>query len=108
MNNEEQKTAELEEIATTMISEVADDVVTEESGKGGFGKVLLGLSVAAGVVGLVWHKTKDKREQRAIEKLRKKGYEIIEPEEEVEDDEIEDAEYVESEEVKPEKDEKKK
>lgn len=107
MNNEEQKTTELEEIATTMISEVADDVVTEESGKGGFGKVLLGLSVAAGVVGLVWHKTKDKREQRAIEKLRKKGYEIIEPEEEVEDDEIE-AEYVESEEVKPEKDEKKK
>lgn len=104
MNNEELKT-ELEEIATTM---VADDVVTEESGKGGFGKVLLGLSVAAGVVGLVWHKTKDKREQRAIEKLRKKGYEIIEPEEEVEDDEIEDAEYVESEEVKPEKDEKKK
>ena len=107
MNNEEQKTAELEEIATTMISEVADDVVTEKSGKGGFGKVLLGLSVAAGVVGLVWHKTKDKREQRAIVKLRKKGYEIIEPEEVVEDDEIE-AEYVESEEVKPEKDEKKK
>ena len=34
MNNEELKT-ELEEIATTM---VADDVVTEESGKGGFGK----------------------------------------------------------------------
>ena len=107
MNNEEQKTAELEEIATTMISEVADDVVTEESGKGGFGKVLLGLSVAAGVVGLVWHKTKDKREQRAIEKLRKKGYEIIEPEDFFEvDDEIE-AEYVE-EEVKSEKDEKKK
>ena len=107
MNNEEQKTAELEEIATTMISEVADDVVTEESGKGGFGKVLLGLSVAAGVVGLVWYKTKDKREQRAIEKLRKKGYEIIEPEDFLEvDDEIE-AEYVE-EEVKPEKDEKKK
>ena len=107
MNNEEQKTTELEEIATTMISEVADDVVTEESGKGGFGKVLLGLSVAAGVVGLVWHKTKDKREQRAIEKLRKKGYEIIEPEDFFEvDDEIE-AEYVE-EEVKPEKDEKKK
>lgn len=107
MNNEEQKTTELEEIATTMISEVADDVVTEESGKGGFGKVLLGLSVAAGVVGLVWHKTKDKREQRAIEKLRKKGYEIIEPEEVVEDDEIE-AEYVEEEEFEPEKDEKKK
>ena len=106
MNNEEQKTTELEEIATTMISEVADDVVTEESGKGGFGKVLLGLSVAAGVVGLVWHKTKDKREQRAIEKLRKKGYEIIEPEDFFEvDDEIE-AEYVESEEFEPEKDEK--
>ena len=108
MNNEEQKTTELEEIATTMISEVADDVVTEESGKGGFGKVLLGLSVAAGIVGLVWHKTKDKREQRAIEKLRKKGYEIVEPEDFLEvDDEIE-AEYVESEEVKPEKYEKKK
>lgn len=104
MNNEEQKTTELEEIATTMIS---DDEATEES-NGGFGKVFLGLAVAAGVGGLLWHKTKDKREQRAIEKLRKKGYEIIEPEEEVEDDEIEDAEYVESEEVKPEKDEKKK
>lgn len=107
MNNEEQKTAELEEITTTTISEVSDDEVTEES-NGGFGKVFLGLAVAAGVGGLLWHKTKDKREQRAIEKLRKKGYEIIEPEEEVEDDEIEDAEHVESEEVKPEKDEKKK
>ena len=106
MNNEEQKTAELEEIATTMINEVSDDEVTEES-NGGFGKIFLGLAVAAGVGGLLWHKTKDKREQRAIEKLRKKGYEIIEPEE-VDDDEIEDAEYVESEEVKPEKDEKKK
>lgn len=107
MNNEEQKTTELEEIATTMISEVADDVVTEESGKGGFGKVLLGLSVAAGVVGLVWHKAKDKREQRAIEKLRKKGYEIIEPEDFLEVYDGIEAEYVE-EEVKPEKDEKKK
>lgn len=107
MNNEEQKTTELEEIATTMISEVSDDEVTEES-NGGFGKVFLGLAVAAGVGGLLWHKTKDKREQRAIEKLRKKGYEIIEPEDFFEvDDEIE-AEYVESEEVKPEKDEKKK
>lgn len=108
MNNDEQKTTELEEIATTMISEVSDDEVTEESGKGGFGKVFLGLAVAAGVGGLLWHKTKDKREQRAIEKLRKKGYEIIEPEDFFEvDDEIE-AEYVESEEVEPEKDEKKK
>ena len=107
MNNEEQKTTELEEIATTMISEVSDDEVTEES-NGGFGKVFLGLAVAAGVGGLLWYKTKDKREQRAIEKLRKKGYEIIEPEDFLEvDDEIE-AEYVESKEVKPEKDEKKK
>ena len=103
MNNEEQTTTELEEIATTMISEVADDEVTEES-NGGFGKVFLGLAVVAGVGGLLWYKTKDKREQRAIEKLRKKGYEIIEPD--LLDDEIE-AEYVE-EEVKPEKDEKKK
>ena len=107
MNNEEQKTTELEEITTTTISEVSDDEVTEES-NGGFGKVFLGLAVAAGVGGLLWHKTKDKREQRAIEKLRKKGYEIVEPEDFFEvDDEIE-AEYVESEEVKPEKDEKKK
>lgn len=108
MNNEEQKTAELEKITTTTISEDSDDEVTEES-NGGFGKVFLGLAVAAGVGGLLWHKTKDKREQRAIEKLRKKGYEIIEQEDFFEvDDEIEDAEYVESEEVKPEKDEKKK
>ena len=107
MNNEEQKTTELEEITTTTISEVSDDEVTEES-NGGFGKVFLGLAVAAGVGGLLWHKTKDKREQRAIEKLRKKGYEIIEPEDFLEvDDEIE-AEYVESEEFEPEKDEKKK
>ena len=108
MNNEEQKTTELEEITTTTISEVSDDEVTEES-NGGFGKVFLGLAVAAGVGGLLWHKTKDKREQRAIEKLRKKGYEIIEPDllDDEWDDEIE-AEYVESEEVKPEKDEKKK
>lgn len=107
MNNEEQKTAELEKITTTTISEVSNDELTEES-NGGFGKVFLGLAVAAGVGGLLWHKTKDKREQRAIEKLRKKGYEIIEPEDFFEvDDEIE-AEYVESEEVEPEKDEKKK
>lgn len=106
MNNEEQKTTELEEIATTMISEVGDDEVTEES-NGGFGKVFLGLAVAAGVGGLLWHKTKDKREQRAIEKLRKKGYEIVEPEDFLEVYDGIEAEYVE-EEVKPEKDEKKK
>lgn len=106
MNNEEQKTAELEEITTTTISEVSDDEVTEES-NGGFGKVFLGLAVAAGVGGLLWHKTKDKREQRAIEKLRKKGYEIVGPEDFLEVyDEIE-AGCVE-EEIKPEKDEKKK
>ena len=95
---EDQKTTDLlDEIATT---EVDVTEVTEESGKGGLGKTVLGLGIAAAVGALLWHKTKDKREQRAIEKLRKKGYEVIEPV--VEEDEIEDAEFVEAEEVESE------
>ena len=95
---EDQKTTDLlDEIATT---EVDVTEVTEESGEGGLGKVFLGLTIVAGVGGYLWYKTKDKREQRAIEKLRKKGYEVIEPV--VEEDEIEDAEFVEAEEVESE------
>lgn len=62
-------------------TEVNEEIVEpKNSGNGIVGAIVGGtlVAVTAGA-GLLWHKTKDKREARKIEKLRKKGYTIIEP-----------------------------
>lgn len=71
--------------------------------KGSAGKIAVGLVVAAGaaIAGgvAVWaHKTKDKREQKQIAKLEKKGYVIYKEEELVEAEVSEDVPEEETEE----------
>lgn len=70
----------------------------ERSGNGIFGKLVLATLVASGTA-LVLRKTKGKREKRKIEKLRKKGYYICEPE--INDDvhDVDDCVMVESDET---------
>lgn len=67
-----------EEIENTEVAEVEEP---ENSGNGIIGFVLGGLALAAGATAVVLHKTKDKREAKKIEKLRKKGYVIVSPQE---------------------------
>lgn len=79
----------------TMVEEIENNEATElevyeesaKSGNGIAGKIAIGVvAAAAGVGALVWHKTKAKREERAIRKLEKKGYVIYkdQPEEAIE------------------------
>lgn len=68
-----------EEIENTEVVEVNEE--PETSGNGILGLIAGGLVVAAGATAVVLHKTKAKREAKKIEKLRKKGYVIISPEE---------------------------
>lgn len=82
--NEEIRT--FEEIENTEVAEV--NVEPETSGNGILGIIVGGLVVAAGTTAVVLHKTKAKREAKKIEKLRKKGYMILAP------DEVEDLETV--------------
>ena len=79
---EDMKITNIEEVEVEENCEYAEPV---ESGSGIFGKLVLGALAVAGGTAFVLHKTKDKREQRKIEKLRKKGYVIREPETEVQD-----------------------
>ena len=88
MENNELMTTEMEqEIAT-------DDYETECSG-GGKGLLVVGgliLTTIAGVTAYAWNKSKDKREEKQVERLRNKGYVIFKEGEcevrEVEEDEI--------------------
>lgn len=79
----------------TMVEEIENNEVTDvevyeeptKSGNDIVGKIAVGaVAVGAGVAALVWHKTKAKREERAIRKLEKKGYVIYkdQPEEAIE------------------------
>lgn len=80
--NEEMMTMveELEENETTEL-EVCEEPV--ETGNGIVGKIVVGAIVAgAGVGALIWHKTKAKREARAIRNLEKKGYVIYKAQDE--------------------------
>lgn len=71
--NEEMKT--FEEIENTEVN--YEDMEPETSDNGIVGKVMVGLVLAVGgAAAFVWHKTADKREERAIRKLEKKGYVI--------------------------------
>lgn len=61
--------------------EVTDtDYEVEETGGGIFGKVLVGLAIGAGALGVYAFKNRDKirakREEKAAEKLRRAGFEV--------------------------------
>ena len=86
-----------EEIENTEVVEVNEE--PETSGNGILGVIAGGLVIAAGATAVVLHKTKSKREAKKIEKLRKKGYVVIAPEEvdEIEANSNDDVENVEEE-----------
>lgn len=63
------------------VETTVEEIATENVSGGSFVGLVLGL--AGGVVGLTavaLHLTKEKREQRAIDKLQKKGYVVYRPE----------------------------
>lgn len=82
MNEEMMSMEEMNENTTAMEGyEGYDEPAT--SGGNGVVKFVVGAAfAAAGVGALWWHKSKDKREAKQIEKLAKKGYVITKPEEE--------------------------
>lgn len=73
--NEELKV--MEEIENNEVNDAEYHEEPVNTGNGVVGKVVFGVvAAAAGVTALVLHKTKDKREQRTIRNLEKKGYVI--------------------------------
>ena len=109
MNNEETKKEELEVVEPAEVLDYEDDYEESENRLGL--KIGLGLAIAGGILGGLAYKNRKKIEKRRVEKLRKKGYTIIEPVEaefvDEEEEEFDDADFVDSEEVTPE-DKKKK
>lgn len=97
-NNEVIETPEVidEDFIGTTDLEVYDE--SEKSGSG-LGKIALGAALVAGGIGFLCYKFRGKIEEKRVEKLRKKGYTIIEPEidEIVEDLEVEEDEIVDAE-----------
>lgn len=73
----------MEEMNVQNVVEEATPII-EEAAKSSNGVVGLVLGAVGAVVTgvVVWHKTKPKREAKQVEKLRKKGYTVIEPEDE--------------------------
>ena len=61
----------------------------EESGIG-LGKLALGVGLVAGGIGFLCYKFKGKFEEHQVKKLKNKGYVVIKPEDEDEDDVFED------------------
>lgn len=53
---------------------------TEESGHGALGALVAGAVIVGGATAGILYKTRAKREAKRIEKLRKKGYVICNPE----------------------------
>lgn len=97
-NNEVIETPEVidEDIIDITDLEVYDE--SEKSGSG-LGKIALVTALVAGGIGFLCYKFRGKIEEKRVEKLRKKGYTIIEPEidEIVEDLEVEEDEIVDAE-----------
>lgn len=74
----------LQENDITETVEVLTETLTETNTSGNnkiFGKVVTAVTCVAVGVGILWYKTKDKREERLVNKLIKKGYKIEKPEE---------------------------
>lgn len=88
--------AENENIETLEVIEEPEVLETEEfeDQKSGFGKIALASLLVIGGAAAIGYKFRNKFEERQVEKLRKKGYLILEPEP-IEDEE--DVEIVEEE-----------
>ena len=80
----------IEENIELMEPEIYEMEPEEESGIG-LGKFVLGAALVAGGVGALCYKFRGKIEERRVEKLKKKGYVVIEP---VDEDIVIDAEDV--------------
>ena len=83
--NDEIMESEVIENTDVLEPEVYDE--PEESGIG-LGKLVLGVGLVAGGIGILCYKFKDKFEEHQVKKLKKKGYVVIKPEDE--DDIFED------------------
>ena len=94
--NEMMETPEvIEESIDVMEPEVYETEPEEGSGIA-IGKLVLATALVAGGIGILCHKFKDKIEEHQANKLRKKGYTVIEPDElEFDDIDTESAEDVE-------------
>ena len=79
-------TEEIKVMDETMVMDVCEDL--GKSSKGLIGAMAVGVGLVAAGVAVYLHKTKSKREARKIEKLRAKGYTIIEPVEVETDDNV--------------------
>lgn len=86
-NNEIMEPEVIENDIDVLEPEVYDE--TEESGIS-LGKLALGVGLVAGGIGILCYKFKDKFEEHQVKKLKKKGYVVIKPEDEDEDDVFED------------------
>lgn len=109
MNNEETKKEELEVVEPAEVLDYEDDYEESENGLGL--KIGLGLAIAGGILGGLAYKNRKKIEKRRVEKLRKKGYTIIEPVEAEDldyEEEFVDEDFVDSEEEVTPEDKKKK
>lgn len=74
--NEEMMTM-VEEIENNEVTDVEVYEETSKSGNGIVGKIAIGVvGAVVGAGALIYYKTKDKREERTIRKLEKKGYVI--------------------------------
>ena len=89
-NDEVKETEVIEEINDSMEPEVYEMEPEEESGIG-LGKIAIGTALVVGGIGLLCYKFRGKIEERRVEKLKKKGYVVIEP---VDEDIVIDAEDV--------------
>lgn len=77
-NNEVMEPEVIEENIDIVEPEVYEMEPEEESGIG-LGKLVLGTALVVGGIGALCYKFRDKIEERRVEKLKKKGYTVIEP-----------------------------
>lgn len=87
-NNEVMEPEVIDENIDETELEIYEMEPEEESGVG-LGKLVLGTALVAGAIGAICYKFRGKIEERRVEKLKKKGYVVIEP---VDEDIIIDAE----------------
>ena len=90
MSKNENEIMEPEVIENTV--DVLEPEVYDEPEESGIslGKLALGVGLVAGGIGFLCYKFKGKFEEHQVKKLKNKGYVVIKPEDEDEDDVFED------------------